>query len=55
VAEDFWIDTGDLHRPLYCADILANALNQDPGRPLLHLLDGPVNPWVARCNLRWIG
>jgi fatty-acyl-CoA synthase len=34
--------TDDLHRPLYCADILINALNQDPGRPLLHLLDGPT-------------
>jgi fatty-acyl-CoA synthase len=32
----------DLHRPLYCADILINALNQDPNRPLLHLLDGPT-------------
>jgi hypothetical protein len=36
------MDTGDLHRPLYCADILVNALNQDPTRPLLHLLDGPT-------------
>jgi fatty-acyl-CoA synthase len=34
--------TDDLHRPLYCADILINALNQDSGRPLLHLLDGPT-------------
>ena len=34
--------TDDLHRPLYCADILVNALNQDPTRPLLHLLDGPT-------------
>src|SRR6201995_2083984 len=32
----------ELHRPLYCADILVNALNQDPGRPLLHLLGGPT-------------
>ena len=30
----------DLHRPLYVADLLANALNQGSGRPLLHLLDG---------------
>ena len=30
----------DLHRPLYVPDLLANALDQDPGRPLLHLLDG---------------
>src|SRR4029077_18663516 len=36
------MDTGDLHRPLYSADILVNALNQDPTRPLLHLLDGPT-------------
>jgi acyl-CoA synthetase (AMP-forming)/AMP-acid ligase II len=37
------MDNSDaLHRPLYCADILINALNQDPNRPLLHLLDGPV-------------
>ncbi len=36
------MDTGDLHRPLYCADILINALSQDPTRPLLHLLDGPT-------------
>ena len=34
------MSTDDLHRPLYCADILINALNQDPTRPLLHLLDG---------------
>ena len=34
--------TDDLHRPLYCADILINALNHDTGRPLLHLLDGPT-------------
>jgi len=34
--------TDDLHRPLYCADILVNALNQDPARPLLHLIDGPT-------------
>jgi hypothetical protein len=37
------MDNSDaLHRPLYCADILINALNQDPNRPLLHLLDGPT-------------
>ena len=36
------MDTDQLHRPLYCADILINALNQDPTRPLLHLLDGPT-------------
>jgi fatty-acyl-CoA synthase len=36
------MSTDDLHRPLYCADILINALNQDPTRPLLHLLDGPT-------------
>jgi fatty-acyl-CoA synthase len=32
----------ELHRPLYVADVLVNALNQDPERPLLHLLDGPT-------------
>jgi fatty-acyl-CoA synthase len=36
------MDTDQLHRPLYCADILVNALNQDSARPLLHLLDGPT-------------
>lgn len=30
----------DLHRPLYTADVLANALNNGRDRPLLHLLDG---------------
>jgi fatty-acyl-CoA synthase len=34
--------TDDLHRPLYTVDILVNALNQDSGRPLLRLLDGPT-------------
>ena len=29
----------DLHRPLYVADLLANALNQGSGQPLLHLLE----------------
>ena len=28
----------DLHRPLYVADLLANALNRGTDRPLLHLL-----------------
>lgn len=32
----------DLHRPLYVPDLLANALNQDPQRPLLQLLGGPL-------------
>jgi fatty-acyl-CoA synthase len=32
----------DLHRPLYNADVLANALNYGDGRPLLHQLDGPT-------------
>jgi fatty-acyl-CoA synthase len=36
------METDQLHRPLYCADILVNALNQDPTRPLLRLLDGPT-------------
>ena len=30
----------DLHRPLYNADVLANALNNGSDRPLLRLLDG---------------
>jgi fatty-acyl-CoA synthase len=32
----------DLHRPLYTADVLANALNNGGERPLLHQLDGPT-------------
>lgn len=32
----------DLHSPLYVSDILVNALNQTPDRPLLQLLDGPM-------------
>jgi len=32
----------DLHRPLYVADVLANALNHGADRPLLKLLDGTV-------------
>jgi len=36
------MSTDDLHRPLYTADLLANALNQDSRRPLLQLLDGPT-------------
>lgn len=32
----------DIHRPLYVPDILANALNQDPERPLIQLLGGPM-------------
>jgi fatty-acyl-CoA synthase len=34
--------TDALHRPLYTADILANALNLGGDRPLLHQLDGPT-------------
>jgi len=41
--------TDDLHRPLYCADILINALIQDPARPLLQLMDVPRSP-SARCR-----
>jgi fatty-acyl-CoA synthase len=33
---------GQLHRPLYTAEVLANALNNGGTRPLLHLKDGPV-------------
>lgn len=29
-----------LHRPLYAPDLLVNALNQDPARPLLNILGG---------------
>jgi len=32
----------DLHRPLYTADVLANALNSGGARQLLHLPDGPT-------------
>ncbi|MCX7864636.1 MAG: AMP-binding protein, partial [Novosphingobium sp.] len=32
----------DLHRPLYMADVLANALNHGGNAPLLHQLDGPT-------------
>lgn len=31
-----------LHRPLYVPELLANALNQDPQRPMLQLLNGPM-------------
>src|SRR3546814_6250233 len=31
-----------LHRPLFVPDLLANALNQQPGRPLLQLLGGAM-------------
>lgn len=30
----------ELHRPMYVPNLLATALNQDPGRPLLQLHDG---------------
>jgi fatty-acyl-CoA synthase len=32
----------ELHRPLYVPELLVNALNQTPDRPLLHRLDGPT-------------
>jgi fatty-acyl-CoA synthase len=32
----------ELHRTLYVVDVLVNALNQDPQRPLLHLAGGPT-------------
>lgn len=32
----------DLHRPLYTADVLANALNSGGSQALLHQLDGPT-------------
>jgi fatty-acyl-CoA synthase len=34
--------TATLHRPLYVADLIVNALNQDPERPLLREFDGSV-------------
>ena len=34
--------TEDLHRPMYVPDLLATALGQDPGRPLVQLHGGPV-------------
>jgi fatty-acyl-CoA synthase len=36
------VDSGELYRPLYVTDLLVNALNQDPDRPLLQLLGGPM-------------
>ena len=34
--------TDDLHSPLYLPDLLANALNQTPTRPLIQLAGGPM-------------
>ncbi|TAL03873.1 MAG: acyl-CoA synthetase, partial [Rhodospirillaceae bacterium] len=36
------MSSDELHRPLYVADLLVNALNQDPDRPMLQLLNGPM-------------
>ena len=36
------MESEELHRPLYVTDLLVNALNQDPARPLLQLLGGPT-------------
>jgi len=36
------MSTDDLHRPLYLPDLLANALNQTPRRPLIQLAGGPM-------------
>ncbi len=36
------VDSDELYRPLYVTDLLVNALNQDPYRPLLQLLGGPM-------------
>lgn len=36
------MSTDDLHRPLCLPDIIANALNQTPERPLLQLAGGPM-------------
>src|SRR5579862_2794059 len=35
-------ENDELHRPLYTADVLANALSHAGDRPLLHLQDGPT-------------
>lgn len=35
-------DTDDLHRPLYTAEVVVNALNSGGSRPLLNLMDGPT-------------
>lgn len=32
----------ELHRPLYVPDVLVNALSQDPRRPLIQILGGPM-------------
>jgi hypothetical protein len=42
--------TDDLHRPLYCADILVNALNQDPTRPLLQTPVGKPDKKALRAK-----
>jgi fatty-acyl-CoA synthase len=36
------MSTDDIHRPLYVPDLLVNALNQTPNRPLLQLSGGPM-------------
>jgi fatty-acyl-CoA synthase len=36
------MDLDELHRPLYVPDLLVHALSQDPQRPLLQLIDGPL-------------
>jgi fatty-acyl-CoA synthase len=36
------MSTDDLHRPLYVPDLIVNALNQTPDRPLLQLAGGPM-------------
>ena len=32
----------ELHQPLYVPDVLVNALSQDPSRPLLQMIGGPM-------------
>src|SRR5215831_18691114 len=32
----------ELHQPLYVPDLLVNALGQDPSRPLLQMIGGPM-------------
>jgi fatty-acyl-CoA synthase len=39
----------ELYRPLHVTDLLVNALNEDPDRPLLQLLGGPM---LTVCEVR---
>jgi fatty-acyl-CoA synthase len=39
----------EFYRPLHVTDLLVNALNEDPDRPLLQLLGGPM---LTVCEVR---